>query len=743
MTSITLGSTDRSEATPTILDVMVLLARSAGETVRRETFLDQIWSVEFGSDESLTRAISILRKHFTNLNGRKIVIETVPRKGYRLVAEVSEGPVSTSPVKAAAVEQSNHDDLTEPTPQIPVNIDANRSTLTRKETANRLRLSAVVAVLLCVVIVSVLWSLDRGDLNEATDAPSNAIAVLPFNIDTLELDDIWFSDGLVIEIAGSLSELSSLQVTSLRSSARFEGANATLSEIAETLNVSYLVEGSVRKLGDELRMTVSLIRTSDERQIWSESYTSPAHLVDLFDVQTEISNQIIRKLDLSLNLEENISQTYYISDAGYENYLAARALLNKRTPDGMQTAYANFKELIADYPTFSPAYGGLIEASLLTANSQERFQEALIETRRLAQVASQIEPVSSDLLRAIALIDFYEGNSDAALQNLDRALRLDPNDAQSLQRKSIVLSGNNQTEKAAEVLKQAHIRDPLSPIILTNLAQSALIAEDYDLALRYAEQNYEWNKDAHVATLVLSKLYYDLGDYTRAYEIIQEGETRFYPYLMANTAKGEILWRAGFFDQLTEANKTLNWAAIAAHWIESGDRQRAVELAEASGSFWFNRLTHIVIYDWANDQERAYEEAVLQASLFENSPDGAPLRANKTDALAIVRALQRNNDDRVDRFAQALGDYVSNKTLETARSGTEFYAASSWYAYHDDFDTALIWLNAAADKGFIFREIFRDPTYDPYRASKGFQSVAERFETNARGLRDALLEIQR
>jgi TolB-like protein len=256
------------------MDVFVCLAEHPNELVTREHLLSIVWSGNAVSDEQLTRAIGELRRALDEDRGDPKYIETVPKRGYRLIGDVQllEGT-------------KREQDAVHPEP----------STLLAK----RKLYFAVIGVLAITVVYFFAESFFWADDLETEPQITASIAVLPFAPLSSGEDDGYFADGLTEEILSALAQLPELHVTARTSSFFFKGQNIPVPEIAARLNVAYIVEGSVRRDGERIRITVQLVRASDGFHLWSASYDRT--LEDVFAVQEDIAENIAQALDVALD----------------------------------------------------------------------------------------------------------------------------------------------------------------------------------------------------------------------------------------------------------------------------------------------------------------------------------------------------------------------------------------------------------------------------------------------------------
>ncbi len=272
--AITGSDGDAHHLEPKVMDVFVSLAEHPKELVTREQLIAAVWSGHTTSDELLTRAISELRHAFQDDPGDPKYIETVPKRGYRLIAGVRL-PDGTK------LEQDT--------------IHPGSSTLLDRRTLDFAIIGVLAIAFVYIAAEQFLWSDDLATQSQV----SASIAVLPFIALSSGEDDGYFADGLTEEILNSLAQLPELSVIARTSSFFFKGKGVPASDIGAHLDVGHIVEGSVRRDGERIRITAQLIRASDGFHVWSESYDRT--LDDVFAVQEDIAENIAAALDVVLD----------------------------------------------------------------------------------------------------------------------------------------------------------------------------------------------------------------------------------------------------------------------------------------------------------------------------------------------------------------------------------------------------------------------------------------------------------
>ena len=296
-------------------------------------------------------------------------------------------------------------------------------------------------------------------------APSNSIAVLPFVDMSPEQDQEYFSDGLSEELLNLLVQLPQLQVIARTSSFSFKGKGADITTIARTLNVAHLLEGSVRKSGNTLRVTAQLIRAADSSHLWSQSYDR--ELTDVFRVQDDIAGAVVDALKVKLLPSQHMSNAHRTSSTeAYEQFLIGQNVFRRGRYDENQRALVAFQRAVALDPRYGAAYAGLANAQSAVADfatTPELRSAGKLEALATAEKAIALAPNIADgyvirgHLRKGQLWDW-----DGALADFRRALELEPGNADVLIRYALALSNLLRMDEALVTVRRAIEADPLA-----------------------------------------------------------------------------------------------------------------------------------------------------------------------------------------------------------------------------------------------------------------------------------------
>ena len=340
----------------------------------------------------------------------------------------------------------------------------------------------------------------RDELRGKTKQPNNRLAVLPFVNMSTDADNEYFSDGITEELLNALTRIDGLQVTSRTSVFAFKGKNTDIRDIGIQLNVDRILEGSVRKSGNRVRITAQLINATDGYHIWSETYDR--NLTDIFEVQDEISGIIAGKLGKMHTVEpEHLVKAPVTNVAAYTQYLRGLHYLNKLTPADSRKAIECFEEAIAIEPNYAQPYARAAAAySALGATGQMLPDKAFEIVHRYADKTLQLDDTIPEghLAKGGAYL-FYDWKWKEAFDELQKALQLNPSAIDAYQLLGYYYLTMGQKLKAVEMLEEAEKIDPLSPVISQTLGNMYLFAGRYDEAIVQADKMLDLNPTMRIS----------------------------------------------------------------------------------------------------------------------------------------------------------------------------------------------------------------------------------------------------
>jgi serine/threonine protein kinase len=327
----------------------------------------------------------------------------------------------------------------------------------------------------------------RGNVNlKGAAAPSPAIAILPFKDLSPQHDQEYFCDGLAEELIVALGKIEQLHVASRSAAFRYRDTDCSLKEIGQALKVTKILEGSVRKAGERLRVVVNLVDLENGYPIWSERYDR--QLDDIFEIQDNISRSIAEKLRITLTLppSDKLTPTAPHNVRAYEFYLKGRYFWNKRTEENLRLSIDQFQQALAADPAYAPAYAGLADAWVtLSLYGAARPIDVMPLARHAVDRALDLKPNLPEALATRACIRaIFDWDWNAAEREFETAIRLNPRAAQARQWFAMnCLAPRGRFTHAAEELKLASELEPLSLAIATSLGVLEFFQRNYDMAI--------------------------------------------------------------------------------------------------------------------------------------------------------------------------------------------------------------------------------------------------------------------
>ena len=392
----------------------------------------------------------------------------------------------------------------------------------RKQRARVRWAEVAAAVLLLAGIVAAFVLVSKKSARSTSSVPEKSIAVLPFENRSEDKANAYFADGIHDEILTRLSKIADLKVISRTSTQHYKSAPENLREIARQLGVAHIVEGSVQKSGDAVRVNVQLIKAASDSHLWADSFDRK--LTDIFSVETEVARAVADQLRAKLTGREEqvIAAKPTESSEAHQLYLKGRYFWNKRTSDGLKTSIDYFNQAIDKDPAYGPAYAGLADAYAVLPNySQTRGKEAYPKAEAAAMKALEIDDKLAEAHIALANVRLWHKWARAAEPEFKRGLELNRNYSTGHQWYSIYLSVLGRHTEAISEMEKAQELDPFSIIINTELGCPYLYSKRYDRAIECFSKAIQMDPDFPFAHFALAEAYDRTG---RFHEALEEHE---------------------------------------------------------------------------------------------------------------------------------------------------------------------------------------------------------------------------
>jgi TolB-like protein/DNA-binding winged helix-turn-helix (wHTH) protein/Tfp pilus assembly protein PilF len=428
-----------------VMLVLVYLAEHAGRVVSREEFEEQLWPGRVVTEDSVTKAIAKLRRVFEDDAHEPRVIETVPKSGYRLIADVAR---IDQPVEDAGA----------------ASVPAGASEARGWGTARRWLLGTASGLLLLLASWAVLEQ-DRAGHVPSGVPPRPSVAVVPFENLGVAPEEDYFANGITADLITDLSRVQGLLVIAPGTVFAYTESRAGLGKISAELEVDYLVIGSVQRQASTLRINVQLIEASTERALWGERYAGLMN--DVFDMQDKLTAAVIAALKVELAPSERaiLATRPAVSVLAYDHYLRGLEEHGSRTQAQNLSARAQFEEAIALDPSFARAHAGLA-----LTYSREAIDgwatnpaEALELAAGLADQAARMDPSLPQVYFVKGQVELFRRRHERAIVAAERAVSVDPNYADAYALLAWTLNYAGRPNRAMSALEQAMRLNPRPP----------------------------------------------------------------------------------------------------------------------------------------------------------------------------------------------------------------------------------------------------------------------------------------
>ncbi len=545
--------------------VLILLVSRAGQIVTRQEIANEVWGSETFVDfeQGLNFAIRQIRTALGDDADHPRFLETLPKRGYRFAAPISNAEV---PPSLAAVK-------TLPPSDAP-------------KTSSPTAIVLVATVLLITAVALLVW---RGYSRKSQASVSanphiEALAVLPLHNLSADPKQDYFSEGMTDELITDLAKFSKLRVISHTSVERYKETKMTVPEIARELGVDAIVEGSVTRSGDHVRITAQLIDAHTDQHLWAESYER--NFRDVLSLQSEVAQQIASNIGVNLTQGEQVqlAGNRKVDPAAYEAYLKGNFYWDRLDCDGYSTALGYFQQAIAKDPKFAPAYVGVADSYFNLAEWQCIPQdEALAKSKEADLKALEIDPNSGEAHVQLGEIAFYhEWDWAKAEKELKQGIALDPNQGHGVY--AIFLVATGKQEQGLAEIRKLHETDPVSEV--SNLMSTYVfyLTHHFDDAIDQAKKTLDLYPRSASMFFWLGASYEMKGMKDEAFQTYLEGGIRngtkketLDTYRKAYQEAGmEGYWREEYkFAQLNKVNKVCLEMLNARHF---SDKERTLQL---------------------------------------------------------------------------------------------------------------------------------------------------------------------
>ena len=482
------------------MELLILLVERRDQLVGREDIIARLWGkdVFLDTEQGINTAIRKIRLTLGDDPEQPRFLQTVVGKGYRFVGRINV----ISNGKTAAV--------------VPAASEIDKKTQ-HHTPVTRWKLRLALAGLLVLGIAAVAFKyFDLGRL--LPRPPVHSIAVLPLkNLSGNPADD-YFADGMTDELITNLAKISALRVSSYTSIAKYRSSSKPLPQVAQELQVDAIVEGSVLRSGDQVRITAQLIYAPRDQHLWAEEYQR--YMRDVLYLQHEVARDVAQQVRVTLtpNEQNRLATAGAVDPAAYENYLRGRSFWNQRSEASLLKAIEQFNKAIETDAGYAPAYSGLADCyTTLGYLSYLDPLDAFPRARDAATKALELDPNLAEAHTSLAYYNLYHAwNWVEAEKEFKKAIDLNPNYATAHDWFSVYLMAMGRYDESFKEVSRAHELDPLSVVISTDIGFNRLYRREYDEAIDQLRGTLAISPKFPIAHLWLGRAYQQKKMYPEA-----------------------------------------------------------------------------------------------------------------------------------------------------------------------------------------------------------------------------------
>ena len=507
--------------TPRAFDVLIYLIEQRGRVVEKQELFDQVWKEAFVTDNALTRAIKEIRHELGDDAGAPHYIETVPKRGYRFIAELKAAPNGRPAAGDLAEIEMPSVAIIEPEPAALTATEPAPSIAERPVSGSKRHTMAWLLTLIALLLVaSAAWYFII-----ARRPAIDSVAVLPFLNASADPEAEFLSDGIANSIANSLAQLPQLRVLPMSNVARYKGRAEDPQEAGRALGVGAVLVGKLVQHGDRLQIQTELVSVGQDSRLWGGQYDRP--LADLLSVQGEITQAVTDKLRVRLSDTEKqrLLNPGTANNEAYQLYLKGRFFWNKFTPEGLQKSIEYYQQAIALDPRYALAYTSLADSCIVQANTGVVApREVYPKATRAVEKALEFDAALAEAHATLGAIKlFYEWDWAGAERELKRAIELNPNYADGHTLYGHYLKAMGRVSETRAVVKRAQELEPFSLLINTDVGYAFYYARQYDEAIEQSKRTLEMDPHFLFTHISLGRAYEQKGMSEQAIAAFQNG----------------------------------------------------------------------------------------------------------------------------------------------------------------------------------------------------------------------------
>ena len=499
--------------------ILLTLLSQPGKVVTKEELRRKLWpdGVFIDFDHSLGTAINKLREVLDDSADNPRFVETLPRRGYRFIAPVemiAENEVA--PVVKQQLVQEQKPGARDSGQAVADPLDTSKKTAVPGRTPWPItwKISGLALLLVMAIVLAYMLYL------RSRPVSIRSLAVLPLENLSGDASQDYFSDGMTDELITELGQISQLRVISRTSAMTYKGVHRKLPQIARELNVDAVVEGTVLRSGNQIRITAQLIQSATDKHLWAQSYEGDSR--DTLALQKQVASSIAQaiRIELTPNEQAVLKNVKQVNPDAYEDYLKGRYFWNKRTADGFKKAIDHFNKAIDQDPTYAPAYAGLADSYALSGDWEYGVlppSEAYPKAKAAATKALDLDKNLGEAHISLAFsLGAYDWDWDSAGREYRRGIELNPGYATGHHWYAWHLTTLGRNSEAIAEMKKAESLDPLSLIISDDLAEELLVAHRYDEAMQQSRKTIDMDSSFAVGHYELGQIFVQKHTYDQA-----------------------------------------------------------------------------------------------------------------------------------------------------------------------------------------------------------------------------------
>ena len=522
---------------PKALETLLALIECRDRVVTKDELLQRIWGDTVVEEGGLTRNISILRKALGEKPDDHHYVVTVPGRGYRFVADVRERARGAEPEDAAnqeevqlksapAVTLSDHFAPVTRSPELRDELPSHAAHVAAAaESPSLVRRWLLVGGLAALAVGGLVYALRPTQAASAERPSIAAIAVLPLDNLSGDPSQEYFVDGMTEALIGNLARIRALRVVSRTSVMRFKGAAPPLNEIARTLNVDAVLEGSVQRSGDRVRVSVQLIHVSTDAHLWAREYER--ELTDVLKLQSDVAGAVADEVRARVTAEERarLASAGSVNPAAYQEFLLGQHYLWRLTEEDLARAIGHFEQSVRLDPSYAAAYAGLSHAwwwrGIWGATT---FEQVKSPSRAAALKALELDPGLPEAHVSMGRIRFgHEWDWSGARRAFTRALAIDPNNVDAHFFSAMLCMALGCFPEAIDHMKRIEERDPLSATVQSFFGRVLYRARKYDEAIVHLNRAIELDPQSPAGAYGrLADVYEAVGKYDEALRLLEK-----------------------------------------------------------------------------------------------------------------------------------------------------------------------------------------------------------------------------